>query len=173
MSDQRFNSVHLELPARREEFRRARAKLLGACGMQTLALDRERVEEAAEAGPCTLIERPSEIPAAVTFWLTDNDGNYPLKPGLNSVGRMPDNDVVIADGSVSRRHCAVVVHSQRGCELHDTASKNGTFLNGKRIQGPTKLVSGDEIRMCDHTVVFNSSLPAPPGNAPGFAPTLG
>src|SRR5262245_47785141 len=120
MNDQRFNSVHLELPVRREEFRRARAKLLGACGMQTLALDRERVEEAAEAGPCTLIERLNEIPEAVNFWLTDCDGNYPLKPGLNSVGRMPDNDVVIADGSVSRRHCAVVVHSQRGCELHDT-----------------------------------------------------
>jgi hypothetical protein len=173
MNDQRFNSIHLEIPGRREEYRRARATLLGACGMQTLELDRDRLAEAADVGPCTLIEFPGEKPSTVTFWLTDRDGIYPLKPGVNSVGRMPDNDVVVADGSVSRRHCAIVVHSQRGCDLHDTASKNGTFLNGQRINGPTRLKNGDEIRMCDHTVVFNSNLPGPVADGPEFAPTLG
>jgi pSer/pThr/pTyr-binding forkhead associated (FHA) protein len=87
---------------------------------------------------------------------------------------MPDNDVVISDGSVSRRHCAILVHTQRGCELHDTASKNGTFLNGKRVMGPTRLSDGDQIRMCDHTVVFKSSDADPPAaEAPEFAPTIG
>jgi pSer/pThr/pTyr-binding forkhead associated (FHA) protein len=38
--------------------------------------------------------------------------------------------------------------------LHDTASKNGTYVNGKRISGPTRLRSGDEIRMCDQRLVF-------------------
>ena len=57
---------------------------------------------------------------------------------------MPDNDVVVADPSVSRRHCAVVVHTGQTCEIHDTASKNGTYLNGRRIDGPTRLAGGDE-----------------------------
>jgi hypothetical protein len=173
MNDQRFNSIHLELPERREDFRRARARLLDNCGMQTLAFDRDRIRDAGEVGPCTLIDCADAAPGNLAFWLVDKDGMYALRPGLNSVGRMPDNDVVISDGSVSRRHCAIVVHTQRGCELHDTASKNGTFVNGKRIHGPTRLHSGDEIRMCDHTVVFKSATESPAADVPEFAPTIG
>ncbi len=173
MNDQRFNSIHLDVGSRREEYRHARARLLENCGMQTLAIDRDRLSEAAEVGPCTLIQDADERPANVTFWLVDTDGMYPLRPGLNSVGRMPDNDVVVSDGSVSRRHCAILVHTQRGCELHDTASKNGTFLNGKRVLGPTRLSNGDQIRMCDHTVVFKTSDSDPPADLPEFAPTIG
>lgn len=173
MSDPRFNSMHLDTSPRRDDFRRARARLMGMCGQHTLAVDHERLAEVGEAGPCTLIEHPSEKPSAVSCWLKDHDGLYPLKAGLNSVGRMPDNDVVIADGSVSRRHCAILLHTGGSCELHDTASKNGTYINGKRIYGPTRLVSGDEIRMCDHTVVFQTEAGIPVGDAPGFAPTIG
>jgi FHA domain-containing protein len=173
MDDQRFNSIHLEVPARREDFRRARARLLENCGMQTLAFNRDRLAEAAEAGPCTLIDCADAKPAGLAFWLADSGGVYPLRPGLNSVGRMPDNDVVITDGSVSRRHCAIVVHTHRGCELHDTASKNGTFLNGQRVHGPTRLRNGDEIRMCDHIVVFKSANESASPDSPEFAPTIG
>src|SRR5262245_26256723 len=82
----------------------------------------------------------------------DDDFIYPLKVGLNTVGRSPDNDVIIQDGYVSRRHCAIVVHASKGAELYDTASKNGTFLNGNKLSGSTHLRSGDEIRMCDPTL---------------------
>ncbi len=173
MTDQRFNSIHLDTSPRREEFRRARARLLGNCGQHTMAIDQERLAELSEVGPHTLIERPSEKPANLHLWLHDSDGIYPLKPGLNSIGRMPDNDVVISDGSVSRRHCAIVVHAGGGCELHDTASKNGTFLNGQRINGPTRLVAGDEILMCDHKIVFQSDSAPPRPQDPGHCPTVG
>src|SRR6266436_6306544 len=43
-----------------------------------------------------------------------------------------------------------------GCELYDIASKNGTYINGNRLSGPTQLSSGDEIRMCDRQFVFMS-----------------
>jgi pSer/pThr/pTyr-binding forkhead associated (FHA) protein len=85
----------------------------------------------------------------------DRESVYPLKIGLNTVGRLSDNDVVLEDPYVSRRHCAVVIHAANGtCELHDVASKNGTYLNGNRLSGPTPLVSGDEIRLCDRQLVF-------------------
>ncbi len=169
MNDPRFNSIHLEANPRREDFRRARARLLGACGFQTLAFDRERVEEDGDGSPHTIIEPPNERPAECKFWLVDKDGMYPLKPGLNSVGRMPDNDVVVADG----RHCAIVVHLARGCEVHDTASKNGTLLNGKRIAGPTKLVAGDELRLCDHVVIFQTDEKPPAEESPSRCATIG
>jgi pSer/pThr/pTyr-binding forkhead associated (FHA) protein len=67
---------------------------------------------------------------------------------------MPDNDVVIQDACISRRHCAILIHLSHGCELHDVASKNGTFINGHRLTGPTQLNSGDEITMCNRQFVF-------------------
>jgi len=172
MSDPRFNSIHLDANPRREEFRRARAKLMGACGFQTLAIDRERAEDE-EQGPHTLIADPEGKPTDLQFWLLDKDGMFPLKPGLNSIGRMPDNDVVVADPSVSRRHCAIIVHHARGCELHDTASKNGTYLNGKRIQGPTRLACGDVIKMCDREIIFQTGDTPPNADSPGHCPTIG
>ena len=68
--------------------------------------------------------------------------------GVNSVGRLAETAVVLADEHVSRRHCAVVVHSDGRCELHDIASKNGTLLNGKRIAAPTPIAPGDFITLC-------------------------
>jgi len=172
MSDPRFNSIHLDANPRREEYRQARARLMGACGFQTLAFDRERLEEE-DHGPHTLIASPGEIPADLKFWLIDKEGMYALKPGLNSIGRMPDNDVVVSDPSVSRRHCAIVVHLARGCELHDTASKNGTFLNGKRIYGPTRLSGGDVIKMCDREITFQTGETPPAAASPSHCATIG
>jgi pSer/pThr/pTyr-binding forkhead associated (FHA) protein len=141
--------------SRRQEFRRVRENLVAACGQQTLAADQVRRSAPSAVNPSTLIRnQSSQIPARVQFVLVDKDYIYPLKVGLNTIGRMPDNDVVIADACVSRRHCAIVVHAQEGCELHDVASKNGTFLNGRRLSGPTPLTSGDEIGMCTRQLIF-------------------
>lgn len=153
MADPRLNSVHLE-GGRREQFRLAREKLLRARGWQTLLVEQQG-ELAASPSPQTLIQNNHTVaPAHVQFWLVDKDYIYPLKIGLNTVGRSSDNDVVINDGYVSRRHCAILVHSGAGCDLHDTASKNGTYLNGTRLTGPSRLKAGDEVRMCDRTLIF-------------------
>jgi pSer/pThr/pTyr-binding forkhead associated (FHA) protein len=96
----------------------------------------------------------------------DRDYVYPLKIGLNTIGRMPDNDIVLEDAYVSRRHCAILVHAGDFCELHDVASKNGTLLNGHKIHGPTRLKSGDEIRMCNRNLVFMSRAGEAPSNPP-------
>ncbi len=62
------------------------------------------------------------------------DGRWrPLRVGINSLGRYPQNDLVLAPIHVSRRHCVVVVHATGGCEVYDTASRNGTKVNGRRV----------------------------------------
>src|SRR4051794_17863830 len=103
MVDPRLNSVHLEMP-RRQEYRHAREVLLGARGWETMA------GEMKEGGPPSppAIGRspdPEASPPPVQLWLIDRDYIYPLHVGLNTVGRSPDNDIVIHDGYVSRRHC--------------------------------------------------------------------
>jgi ABC transport system ATP-binding/permease protein len=60
-----------------------------------------------------------------------------------TVGRLPDNDVVLDDLLVSRRH-ARLERSARGWTLVDLGSGNGTFVNGNRVQraeiSPTDVV---------------------------------
>jgi hypothetical protein len=158
MSDPRLNSVHLEAP-RRLLFREAREALLAARGWQTVAAEAVRPGESSLSGPHTMVVHPDNGPPPdVKYWLIDNNCLYPLKLGLNTIGRAPENDVVVSDAYVSRRHCAVLVHAGEGCELHDIASKNGTFLNGRKLSGPTPLNFGDEIRMCDCQLVFMGKM---------------
>jgi pSer/pThr/pTyr-binding forkhead associated (FHA) protein len=155
MADPRLNSIHLD-PSRRADYRRARDELLRARGINTLAVEAE-ADSAAPLGanPNTIIQQGTDrTPPGLHYWLVDNEYIYPLKVGINTVGRSPDNDVVVQDCYISRRHCAILVHSHETCELHDTASKNGTYVNGNRIAGPTRLKSGDEIRICDQRLVF-------------------
>jgi hypothetical protein len=166
MADPRLNSIHLD-DVRREEFRRAREALLSARGQHTLAA--EERDAWLTSHPHTLVQNPGNVtPPNLKCWLMDKEFIYPLRPGLNTVGRAPDNDVVVPDAYVSRRHCAILVHTGDGYELHDIASKNGTWINGKRLAGPTPLHSGDEIRMCERQFIFltKGDAAAPPGQMP-------
>jgi FHA domain len=163
MVDPRLNSVHLDFP-RRHVFRRAREGLFHAQGAQTLLAERER-GEGLSGRPRTAVEQGAAL-LGVDCWLMDGEFIYPLTVGFNTIGRAPDNDIVLADGYVSRRHCTILVHARDGAELHDTASKNGTYLNGNKLFGPTPLHSGDEIRMCDRHLVFVSREDHPPSPSP-------
>ena len=168
MSDPRLHSLHLEGQPRRDSFRAARQAIQAACGSQTLAGDLRMLDEEACVNASTIAIPPGGFPPGssgrFTFYLKDGSNVYPLHVGLNSVGRLPDNDVVIRDECVSRRHCAVVIHHDMRVELHDVASKNGTILNGKKIPGPTKIQSGDQITLCGRRLTFHiTEGPSEPG----------
>jgi hypothetical protein len=62
-----------------------------------------------------------------------------------SVGRASRNDVVIQSEEVSRFHCVFSVHSDGSCSVTDLNSKNGVYVNGKRIQGRHALQKGDAL----------------------------
>jgi len=164
MSDPRLQSLHLEGQPRRDQFRAARQAIQQACGAHTLVSDPARPPV-----PDDRLDAPTMAPPAdgaglagrFTFYLKDGGNVYPLHLGMNSVGRLPDNDVVIRDECVSRRHCAVVVHSDLRCEVYDVASKNGTLVNGKRIGGPTRIQSGDQLLLCNHKLTFHVTDTAP------------
>jgi pSer/pThr/pTyr-binding forkhead associated (FHA) protein len=151
--DPRLNSIHLD-PVRRQDFRRARDRLLGARGCETIC--GERPDPDPDSAGHTIIHQDISPPPELAYWLTDGSYIYPLKVGVNTLGRSSDNDIVISDAFVSRRHCAILVHAHQGCELHDIASKNGTLINGARLAGPTPLHSGDQIRLSGQTFTFMS-----------------
>lgn len=63
---------------------------------------------------------------------------------LLRVGRARNNDLILDIPNVSRFH-TVFTTSQNGIVLSDLSSKNGTFVNGKRIVTPVSLMDGDMI----------------------------
>jgi serine phosphatase RsbU (regulator of sigma subunit)/pSer/pThr/pTyr-binding forkhead associated (FHA) protein len=78
------------------------------------------------------------------------------------IGRHPDCDVQIDDGSVSRRH-ARVYYADGNYYLEDLESRNGTFLNDQQILQTTKLYDESEIRICDSVFLFRLSDQVPSG----------
>ncbi|MBI3408600.1 MAG: FHA domain-containing protein [Planctomycetes bacterium] len=141
MTDPRFNGDHLG-QTRCDLFQHARQDLLEACGPLTQA-----AEEAGEARPAHpgLPAANSENANATYLLVNLEDGcRFALHVGLNAVGRWPENDIVLDKNAVSRRHCVFLVHSDGSCEVHDTASRNGTLVNGNRVSH-TRLAPGDVI----------------------------
>ncbi|HEV3260582.1 MAG TPA: FHA domain-containing protein [Gemmataceae bacterium] len=152
MADPRLNSGHFERLPRRDEYRRARQGLLDARGWLTLAAERVHgLVAEVDDWPSLLPVQPEHFVPGANYLLVDQQAGcrYPLQTGLNTIGRLPSNDVVLEESMVSRRHCVVLVHAWGGCELHDTASRNGTFVNGQRVRQPVRLASGDGIQVCN------------------------
>lgn len=55
-----------------------------------------------------------------------------LRAGVNRIGRNPANEIQILDSSVSGFHCEILV-SSTFVSIRDVGSRNGTFINGRRI----------------------------------------
>lgn len=67
-----------------------------------------------------------------------------LADGVNTVGRHDDCTIRIKSSQVSRKHCELF--EKKGALLvKDLASANGTFVNGKKVQGQQLLEPGDEL----------------------------
>jgi len=78
---------------------------------------------------------------------------YPLEPGAITLGRSTSSDIQIIDKRASRQHVEVRLEDGQVI-LRDLESKNGTFVNGDRLEGEIELNNGDRFRIGDTTVVF-------------------
>lgn len=76
-----------------------------------------------------------------------------------TVGRAPDNDIVIGSPDVSSRH-AVVRPITGGVGVSDAGSRNGTFVNGARIAVPAVVQPGDELRFASAVLDVAGEAPA-------------
>lgn len=74
-------------------------------------------------------------------------------------GRSGGVDFVIEDGKMSSKHCRLLMKEDR-LEIYDLSSKNGTYLNGIRID-QSEVFIGDEIRIGDTFITLLASKLAP------------
>jgi predicted ester cyclase len=58
---------------------------------------------------------------------------HPLPAKTIRIGRVPDNDIVLADLDVSRHHAELRRNPDGSFEIIDLGSHGGTYVNGERI----------------------------------------
>lgn len=92
----------------------------------------------------------------------DQGREFVLQQGENGIGRGIDNDVILADVAVSRRHL-IVIREGDVLRLRDLGSGNGTQVNGKRVSSMV-LSEGDRIEVGETVMVVRTpggtSVPA-------------
>ncbi len=85
-----------------------------------------------------------------------NDGQTALSEGENVIGRDPEAAVFIDDATVSRHHARLTIAAEH-VFLEDLGSKNGTFIEGKRIES-SDLEDGSEFHVGGVRLVFRRTL---------------
>ena len=99
---------------------------------------------------------------------------FPLRPGKSVLGRGPNCMVKINSQGISKEHATIFV-SDTKVIISDLNSRNGTFVNGIRIQN-MKLTSGDKIALhdvlCDVVDVPEQALLNANRPQPAAAPQL-
>lgn len=90
-----------------------------------------------------------------------------LLPGQTViVGRSSDNQIVVRDERVSRRH-AEISNQKGGWVVRDLGSRNGTQVDRRSVVGEHSLSEGETISVADCEMVFTSNLA---GAFSSFAP---
>lgn len=102
-------------------------------------LEQEVVEEMAAEEP--------EISPVAHLISEETAEEFPVMPGVNTIGRRGDNDIVLAgDPYVSGSH-AQITAEDGAFVLTDVGSTNGTTLSGAKVEPsePVTISAGDEI----------------------------
>lgn len=140
-------------------------KALGVKGetyIQTIRREGYRWEAPVKAAADRPVRPAGEAgsqPPAHRFRLVLEDREIQLLEGENIVGRDPDAALWIDHPSVSRKHARIVIADAKAT-LEDLDSKNGTFLNGKKIVKRVALSEGDELRIGPETMILRQASPA-------------
>ncbi|MFW6132098.1 MAG: FHA domain-containing protein, partial [Candidatus Aminicenantaceae bacterium] len=97
------------------------------------------------------------MPKLYVYPKNDDSFDIALKGKKLTVGRSHKNDIVIEDPFCSGVH-ASIYPSDSEYFVFDESSKNGTFVNGKKITSPVKLKKGDEILFGSTRIIFDMEL---------------
>ena len=97
---------------------------------------------------------PSQFyqPSLIVHGGPDDGSTILISKSAITMGRLPDNDIVIYEPRVSRRH-AEIVRLDTGFHIWDLGISNGTFVNQQHI-GETSfpLQHGDQIRLANSNI---------------------
>lgn len=116
------------------------------------------------------IPRPVQAAARCCQWLVQREGSFwergryfefPHTLAEATLGRSLSCHLRVNAESVSRIHAALVRKPRRGVYLMDLASREGTYLNGERVDGDKLLMDGDRIGLGEGVVLEFVDGPRP------------
>ena len=89
---------------------------------------------------------------------TDTGNRYLPLVGSNcwTVGRSDDNNFVLSDRWISRNHAMLQCTETSDFYLIDLGSRNGSFVNGRRVSIPVTLRNGDRLTFGQTDLEFHS-----------------
>ena len=80
--------------------------------------------------------------------------SFPTGPVPLTIGRAEDNDLALTKDEFASAHHARVESQRDGVWVLDLNSTNGTFVNGKRLNGRRLLKPGDVVQIGDTELRF-------------------
>lgn len=89
---------------------------------------------------------------------------FELNSSVITLGRDASNQIVIGDPFVSGAHTRIAV-ADGGYWVEDLGSRNGTYVNGERVESSRLLEPGDRLEVGDTVFRFEART-APPGGRP-------
>ncbi len=92
------------------------------------------------------------VVSRLTMMKDGHETSVPLTRDAHTLGRHRNNDIVISDPKVSSFH-ARIDKTLDGYQIVDLKSRNGTYVNGRRVE-TSRLKAGDEIRVGTARLVY-------------------
>ena len=96
---------------------------------------------------------------------------FPVPTDGLSIGRDPECNVMLDDANVSRYHARLVFHNA-AIWVQDVGSRNGVFLNEKRVVRHKQLSPGDEVVIGEHVFTLELELPEAEPSLTGSVPAV-
>jgi DNA-binding winged helix-turn-helix (wHTH) protein len=103
------------------------------------------------------VEQPA-TDARPRGWLVGTPAEIALFAGENVLGREGPGIILLPSTTVSRRHVRITIGAD-GAVIEDLGSKNGTYVNDRRVTGPTPVADGSEVRI--GSLLFTFRVPRP------------
>ncbi|MGZ8938382.1 MAG: FHA domain-containing protein [Limisphaerales bacterium] len=97
------------------------------------------------------------MPALIFTSVDGQRTELPLKPGINRLGRVDGNDILVPDDSVAESHCEVSVEGTNVL-VRDLGSATGTAVNGTSVQEGT-ILPGETLRVGNVEFLFQDDSP--------------
>ena len=114
--------------------------------MESRPTDETLAEPARNGGAVWVRSAAAKRAAPGGFALVFGAHEFPLTATETVVGRGGDAGIVIDSQAISRRHAKITVDDDRVI-LEDLGSKNGTFVDGIRLDKPIPISDGVHFRL--------------------------
>jgi DNA-binding winged helix-turn-helix (wHTH) protein len=96
--------------------------------------------------------------SGVRAWIRWEGHDFPLREGVNVIGRDVTADVRIELPEISRRHASIVIDDS-SATIEDLGSRNGTCVQEEAVTAPRHLRDGDAILLGTVPLTFYVAAP--------------